>query len=238
VGGGARPRDPVSIYFSARRGELVNKLLNFDLRRIFARTDHHHEDVLYNAIYADGLRALARLAAARGDGETEGWALRTAERVTAALVERSWDGESGLFFNLVGRSERRMTRPTIISLMPILLPDLPAEIAERLVDALTDEARFWTPWPVASVARNHETFLRDSHIWGIRLIWRGPCSLNTNWFLVEGLRRHGRDDVAAELASRSRRLVERGGFNEFFDPIDGRPVGAKNFGWSTLAVDL
>jgi len=235
---GVRLRDPVSIYFHARRGEVVNKLLNFDLKRIFARTDHHHEDVLYNSIYADGLRALARLAAARGDGETEAWALRTAERVTHALVERCWDDECGLFFNLVGRNETRMTRPTIISLMPLLLPDLPTEVVTRLVEALTDEERFWTPWPVASVARNHDTFLRDSHIWGVRFIWRGPCSMNTNWFLVEALRRHGCDGVADELAARSRELVGRGGFNEFFDPIDGHPVGAENFGWATLAVDL
>jgi hypothetical protein len=62
--------------------------------------------------------------------------------------------------------------------------------------------------------------------------------MNTNWLLVRGLRGHGRGDLADEIASRSRALVERGGFNEFYDPIDGRPVGAADFGWSTLAADL
>ena len=62
--------------------------------------------------------------------------------------------------------------------------------------------------------------------------------MNTNWLLVQGLRRHGRSDLADEIAARSRQLVERGGFNEFYDPLDGHPVGAANFGWATLAADL
>jgi hypothetical protein len=233
-----RIRNPVTIYVHSRRGELVNKLLGFDLGQIFAWTDHHQEDVLFNSVYADGLRALARLAEGQGDGGTASWALEQARRVTAALLERCWDEERGLFFNLVGREERRLTRPTIISLLPLVLPDLPASVAARLAAHLADERTFWTPWPVASVPRDDPTFVRDSHLWGVRLIWRGPCSLNTNWFLATALRRHGRDDLADELGRRSRALVERGGFNEFYDPLDGTPVGARDFGWATLAVDL
>jgi Glycosyl hydrolase family 63 C-terminal domain len=229
-------RDPVSIYVHSRRPEVVNKLLGFDLGRIFRYTDHHHEDVLFNSIYADGLRALARLAG--DDTELEAWATATADRVTAALVARSWDEKAGLFFNLVGRREKRMTHRTIISLLPLLLPDLPGGIAERLVGQLADERTFWTPWPVPSVPRDDPSFVPDSHVWGIRLIWRGPCSMNTNWLLAQGLRRHGRGDLAEEIAARSRQLVEHGGFNEFYDPLTGHPVGAADFGWATLAADL
>ena len=233
-----RLRHPATIFLHSRRGEVVNKLLRFDLERVFALTNHHQEDVLFNTIYADGLRALARLAKDRDDHETASWAIARAERVTAALLERCWDAGRGLFFNLVGRGERRLTRPTIISLLPLLLPDLPPAFADRLVEHLADEGSFWTPWPVASVPRNEPTFLRDSHLRGVRLIWRGPCSMNTNWFLAQGLRRHGRDDLADELGGRSRRLAEQHGFNEFFDPLDGRPVGADDFGWATLAIEF
>jgi hypothetical protein len=62
--------------------------------------------------------------------------------------------------------------------------------------------------------------------------------MNTNWFLAQGLRRHGRDDLADELGRRSRQLAEQHGFNEFFDPLDGRPVGAADFGWATLAIEF
>jgi glycogen debranching enzyme len=89
---------------------------------------------------------------------------------------------------------------------------------------------------VPSVPLDDPRFDRRSRPWGIRFIWRGPSSMNTNWFIVDGLRRHGYDAEADELVARSRELVERGGFNEFYDPIDGTPVGAANFGWATLAA--
>jgi hypothetical protein len=233
-----RVGNPATVYCRSRRDELVNKLLGFDLARIFTRTDHHQEDVLFNAVYADGLRALARLAAASHDTATATWADATAERVTAALLERCWDERSGLFFNLIGREERRMTCRTIISLLPLILVDLPREIAARLVERLLDPREFWTRWPVASVPPGERGFSRTSRVLGLRFIWRGPCSLNTNWLLAQGLRRHGYDPEADALAGRSRELVERGGFNEFYDPLDGRPVGANRFGWATLAADL
>jgi hypothetical protein len=230
--------NPAAVYFASRWTELVNKLLGFDLPRIFSQTDHHHEDVLFNAVYGDGLRALARLATAEGDEQTARWAIATAERVTAALVERCWDDRAGLFFNLAGRAERRMTLRTILSLLPLVLPDLPPEIAARLAEHLLDSGSFWTPSPVASVPPGDPGFSRTSRVLGLRFIWRGPCSMNTNWLLAHGLRRHGFQREADELAERCRELVERGGFNEFYDPLDGTPVGARNFGWATLAADL
>jgi hypothetical protein len=122
--------------------------------------------------------------------------------------------------------------------MPLILPDLPGEIADRLVEHLDDPRTFAAPSPVPSVALDEPSFVRDHRIRGFRFIWRGPLSMNTNWFLVHGLRVHGHADVADRIAARSRELVERGDFNEFYDPLDGTPVGAERFGWATLVVDL
>lgn len=35
-----------------------------------------------------------------------------------------------------------------------------------------------------------------------------------------------------------RRVVEEGGFREFYDPYAGQPHGAPGFGWSVLVVDM
>lgn len=117
------------------------------------------------------------------------------------------------------------------------------ELAGRLLAANTqtghlDGRQFWATYPVPSVALDEPSFLPNSRLNDHRLIWRGPCSLNTNWLLVHSLRRHGHGQLADELADRSRTLVERGGFNEFFNPLDGTPVGATQLGWATLAADL
>jgi hypothetical protein len=234
---GVRYRNPLSLFVSARRGEVVNKLLGFDLERIFRHTDHHLEGVLFNTVYADGLASLARLAHGRNDA-LESWARAQAVRARDALLERCLDEASGLFFNLCGRRETRIRQRSIVSLLPLLLRDLPREVAQRLVEHLHDERTFWTPAPVASVPRDDPLFLRRSRLHGVRFIWRGPASMNTNWLLWQGLRRHGYRDAADELAERSRALVAGAGFNEFYDPLDGTPCGATDFGWATLAVDM
>jgi hypothetical protein len=75
---GVRHLNPFSIYLRSRWTELVNKALGFDLRRIFRLTDHHQEDVLVNALYGDGLRALARVARSIADDGLAAWAAAAA----------------------------------------------------------------------------------------------------------------------------------------------------------------
>jgi hypothetical protein len=236
VVGVRRPWPPL-LFARARASQVANKALGFDIARI-ERLRHHQEDVLVNAIYGQGLRALARLAARAGDAELEAWASAQAARVTTALLERCYDERRGLFFGLAGAEERRLGVKTIHCLMPLVLPDLPRDIAARLVEHLTDPREFAAPFPVPSVALDEPAFTRNHRLWGLRFIWRGPLSMNTNWLLVHGLRQHGFEDVAASIAERSCALVERGGFNEFYDPLSGAPVGAPDFGWATLATDL
>ena len=235
---GVRRPTPAGLFARTRLPQLRNKLANYDVEAIFRRNRHHVEDVLVNAVYGQGLRALARLAARAGHDATARWAARAAQRVTEALLERCWDERLGLFVNLAGPDERRSRVKTIHGLMPLVLPDLPPAIAVRLVEHLDDPQTFGSPYPVPSVALDEPTFLRDHRLRGFRFIWRGPLSLNTNWFLIHGLRGHGFDDVAGRIADRSREAVARGGFNEFYDPLDGRPVGAERFGWATLVTEI
>ncbi len=235
---GLRRASPIELLARTRLPQLRNKLANYDAETIFRRYRHHVEDVLVNAVYGQGLRALARLARRGGREATARWAARSADGVTAALLERCWDERLGLFVNLAGPDERRSRVKTIHGLMPLVLPDLPHAIADRLVEHLCNPLTFDAPYPVPSVALDEPTFVRDHRLRGFRFIWRGPLSLNTNWFLVHGLRGHGYDAVAGRIAERSREAVERGGLNEFYDPLDGSPVGAERFGWATLIADL
>jgi hypothetical protein len=237
---GSGPPVRVPSYLRARLRQVRNKLVGYDdLGQIFGRGGWQHEDVLVNAVFGDGLRALGRLAARAAAEPLEAWAETHATTVLHALVERCYEAQRGFFVNLAGADERPIDGvKTIVGLMPLLLADLPDEPAARLLEHLADEREFWTSYPVPSVAVDEPSFVPDSRPGGRRRIWRGPCSMNTNWLLVQGLRRHGRDDLASELSVRSRALVEAGGFNEFYDPLSGAPVGAPGFGWATLAAVL
>jgi len=222
---------------AARLPQVVNRVVDYDLDLVFALNPRHREDLLVNSVYADGLLALSRLAGRRGKASLEAWAEERGSAVRERLLERCYDERRGLFFDLAGPLELRAARvKTILSLMPLLVQGLPDEVSGRLLEHLTNPREFWPAFPVPSVALDEPSFSRDSLVDGRRRIWRGPCSMSTNWLLARALRREGHHDLADELAERSRRLVEQGGFNEFYDPVGGAPVGAPRFGWATLAA--
>lgn len=226
---------PQRLRSRARAAQVLNKLCNHDPRLVFRVNPARWKDVLVNTLYIDGLTSLARLAGRAGTVKLERWADARARATLGVLLERCYDERRGLFFTLAGRKGRKVSVRTIVSLLPLLLENLPREVADRLVEHLADPKEFWSCYPVPSVALDEPSFIPVAEHRGHRCIWRGPCSLNTNWLLCRGLRRHGYDDLADELARRSRVLVEEGGFNEFYNPLTGEPVGVNEFGWATLA---
>ena len=195
------------------------------------------EDVMVNAIYADGLRCLAKLTAIADDAVVEKLEFQDrAERVRRALEAKCWDDDAGVFWDLAGWDERPAKTLTFSSLFPIILEDLDPVKAKRLVDDhLINEREFWLPYPIPSVSASEPTFDPECLT---ETTWRGPTWVNVNWYLYWGLRAHGRRDVASELAERTIRMIEHGGFREFYDPRTGKGEGAIDFGWTTLVLDL
>jgi hypothetical protein len=62
--------------------------------------------------------------------------------------------------------------------------------------------------------------------------WRGPVWAIINWMIAEGLARHGQDALAARLRRVTARMITRGGFAEYFDPLTGAPLGGDAFSWT------
>jgi glycogen debranching enzyme len=62
--------------------------------------------------------------------------------------------------------------------------------------------------------------------------------VNSNYYLYWGLRSHGYRDVATELAKRTVHMVGLGGTREFFNPYTAEGLGAIDFGWTALVLDL
>ena len=208
--------------------------LRGDDRRILQADLFNIEDVLVNSIYIFGLRALARLLEAAGGDNRE--YMREADRSRDALIRKCWDEEAGAFFDLSGVSERSVKVITISSLMPLILEDLPPEIVRRLVDGLlASPGHFWLPYPLPSVSASEPKFMPGNPH---GFIWRGPTWMNTNWFLSHALRNHGYPKLADEIVAKSHDLIESGGFREYYNPYTGEPYGAREFGWSTIVIDM
>ena len=206
--------------------------LGYDAHAIAARYDEHVEDVLVNVCYALSLRALARLL-----GPDEGAAYeRRAARTERALVERCWDEHRGLFFDLAGRREEPVRVSTWASLAPIALPSVPEEIRRRVVEEhLLHPRRYRAPFGIPSVSLEEPTFRPGFDRWRC---WRGPSWVNTAWLLLPALRDLGYADEARRITRSYAAAARRHGFREYYNPLTGRGLGARNFGWSTLLVDL
>jgi hypothetical protein len=194
-------------------------------------------DVLVNSIYADGLDRLSQLVVKNGDGDGLVAALqRRSHEVTSSLIRECWEENAGVFWDRDGIGGNQVRVLTVSSLFPLILPELPASIAQRLVDGhLLNESEFWMPYPVPSVAVGEPSFDAD---FVSRGIFRGSSWVNLNWYLYWGLRAHGRSDVARALAYRTITMVAESNLRECYGPYSGEGHGARQFGWSSLVVDL
>ena len=123
-----------------------------------------------------------------------------------------------------------MDRRTVLSLAPLLDPDLPAEVA-RAVAAELGSPHFHSEAGigVASADLLGADFSR-------RRYWRGPVWANLNWLLARGLRQHGLTAQAARLEATTLQLAERGGIREYFDPLTGEGRGSEDFSWTAAAL--
>jgi glycogen debranching enzyme len=206
-----------------------SRRLRYDSRAIMDRYDEHVEDVLVNVFYALSLHALARLT---GD---EAYRKR-AGRTETALTELCWDEERGLFWDLAGPGHEPLKVSTWSSLAPLALPSLNQDIARRLIEEhLLHPRRYRARYGIPSVSLEEPSFRAGWHHFRC---WRGPSWINTVWLLVPALYRFGYYDDADRILLSSVELVERHGFREYYNPLNGEGLAARRFGWSTLLADL
>jgi hypothetical protein len=198
-----------------------NRKLGYDLRRITADGGPVCCEVMTNVLYGLSLLALGR------------------PSLTPKIVERLYDERAGLFRPLAQPEPERPPSMTWAALSPLALPDLPEDIGRRLVEEhLLDSNRFWLPVPPPSVPADDSAFSRRDSTFGIKRYWRGPTWVNAAWLLWLGLVRLGYSDSADTLATRLRDAVAAAGLREYYDPYSGGGMGAREFAWSTLILEL
>lgn len=96
---------------------------------------------------------------------------------------------------------------------------------------LLNPERFWTKYPLPSVSQKSESFDPNRY-------WRGTTWIYVNWFVAKGLESYGYEELARELKKKSFELVKNFGFREYYNPLNGRGLGARNFAGSGLVIDM
>jgi hypothetical protein len=224
---GAMRHDRIGYWWLVER----YRRMGYDAHAITARYQEHVEDVLVNVFYALSLRSLARMDPEAGAK----WTAR-ANEVQSALLQRSYDERSGLFFDLAGRDERPVAVSTWSALAPLALPGLPEDVRRRIVEEhLLHRGRYQAGWGIPSVALSETEFNPNFALWRC---WRGPSWMNIAWLLVPPMRELGYVAEAQRVVRSLEVAVDRHGYREYYNPLTGRGLGARGFGFATLLIDL
>jgi len=203
--------------------------LTYNQEEILAKSPFIFQDVLLNSILHQADACLAELARMLGEpvAEIEAWM----SLMRATFDETFWDSEKSLYLDVDLRLGRRIDQDTIAALAP-LFAGLPSDQKARLlVEKHLANPREYSPVPGLSQYRVPTTSKTNSYFDSVRY-WRGPVWLNTNWLIIQGLKRYGYIDLARQICLDTLRLLTVGGFYEYFDPFTGKGYGSASFSWS------
>ena len=236
---GVKDGSAITAALAGRAVTFRNMIRSYNLKKMFEADYFNVKDVLVNSIYIKNLQILSRLLNEIDEEEEARHFHYLAAKAKETLIKKCYDRKDKIFYDLYGKEKNVAKVKTIKGLFPLIL-DIPKSIARDLVKKhLLNEDEFAFPFGIPTVAKNEISFSPAPVLIAKEpIIWRGPTWINTNWYLIKALRHHGFKKEADKITEKSVDLVKNGGFREFYNPYTGEGYGARDFGWSTLVVDL
>ncbi len=202
----------------------------YDIEKILHRSDFCTQDITFNSILVRNNTQLQHIAKEiRRKLPDE---LLAKIKHSEEAIEKLYDQPSGQYYSRDFITHKLILEPSIGTFMPLYAGSITKERAGELVKLMKDHKKYWLHHPIPSVPLDSTFFDSDRY-------WQGPSWVNTNWLIIDGLERYGFDTEAKELRTRTIAMVDKQGSYEYFDPIDGRGLGAENFAWTAaLTIDL
>ncbi len=202
----------------------------YDIDRILDHSLFSIEDLTFNSILIRANHHLEQIATSLREELPDELAISM--KRTEKAFDQLWDDLSQQYYSRDFVTHKWLRESSIATLLPLYAGHISQERAARLVKLLENSHQFGLKFPVPSVPRVSAYFDPKRY-------WQGPTWINTNWLIIDGLRRYGFRDHADVLREMTLELVRINKCNEYFDPTDGSPLGAKEFSWTAaLAIDL
>lgn len=202
----------------------------YNSEAIISRSLFTVEDLAFNCIFIRANQCLEEIAKVAGHNLPHSLVDRI--KISREALEQLWDENSGQYFSRSFASHKLIEESSIAMLLPLYSGAVSKNRAPELLRALKRRSLFGTSWPVPSVPVSSTYFDPFRY-------WQGPAWINTNWLIIEGLKRYGFLMEAKVLQDRTINLVAKSGFYEYFNPLNAGPAGAPNFSWTAaLIIDL
>lgn len=189
------------------------------------------KDVPFNAILVENLKNLAQIASILGYEEDWGCYLNQTRLISQAM--RKLMLEDGVFWPIYDpKNYKKIKVKTWAIFAPLFAGIATYQEADNLVENyLLNPGEFNLKFLVPTVSKSDPAFDPEG-------FWRGPIWMATNWFIFKGLKRYSFDEVAQKIAAHSLKLLKHSGFREQYHPLTGKGLGAKDFTWGGLVIDM
>ncbi len=224
-----------NLYWRVISVDFRNFLHRYDLAAIDKAGYFLVKGVAFNTIYAQDLHALAALCSLVGDDKSAASYKQRAQRVTQRILELMYDEKTAAFYDVCGHKQKKSRILTFTTFFPAVLQGIPEDIASGVIRRhLLNDEQFTAPYPIPSVSKSEPSFFP----YQTKFLWRGPTWVLANWFLYHCLLAHNFQDEAEHLFMTVKKLIEKSGFREYYNPFSGAGYGARQFTWSGLIVDM
>ncbi len=240
VAAGYTGLETTRLHYTYRKGDILNHRYRFDSKKILEKDYFNVEELLFNIVFIESARSLSRLFKVISEPNEEKFFKSVADKSEEALLTKCWDKKDEIFYSLYKKDERFANVKTVASLAPLFLDGLKGEQLKKLVEKhVLNKDEFYTEYPFPSVSKDEKYYVpHDTPFHQVKLLWRGPTWIATNWFVVKGLQKHGYNDIARDVVKKMSQMIDTHGFREYYNPETGEGYRRQNFGWSTLILDL
>jgi len=157
---------------------------------------------------------------------------RLAGETIEGIRRHMWDSETGFCYDVLEEDHKliRVKSPAAFTTMYAEVAS--RKQAEKLLEHPLSPREFWTRFPLPTVSA-------DDLGYDPRGYWRGRSWINYVWFTYQGLKRYGFKEEARRLAEKVLDTMASGpNCNENYDTSTRQPLGAPDFGWSTLTLSF
>jgi hypothetical protein len=160
------------------------------------------ESISLNTMLVKEAKSLAKMAKELGDtAEAQMWG-RRADTLTKRINNTFWDEETD-FYYMVDKDDHDFTynetddlkRQEIIGFLPLWAGVATQQQAEKLVQTLTNENKFWREHGIPSLSAQDPYYNHAGY-------WNGPVWVQWEYLIFRGLINYGYDELARELADK------------------------------------
>ncbi|MCK4663341.1 MAG: hypothetical protein KAT68_10780 [Bacteroidales bacterium] len=236
--------DPTQNELNKKKEEIIKEYINTNLniKKFLEKNIFNVKCLSFNSIYLRNLHSMHNLAKTI-KSEKKIYYYNLIKQVENSYNNNFFNHNTGLYSSYYYDTNGKKIFVEDFENIQIFFPLFARAIKEKKIvlnllnSYLLNTNKFWTKYPVPTLSLSSNKYDPSAY-------WRGSTWINTNWIIYKGLIDYGFFDIAELLKTKTFSLIQKSGFNEFFNSKSGAQGRDdirkcnKNFTWSGLIFNM